>query len=70
MKPTAAELFESFVEAAREQFADDRDTIGELAGAVTRQADELGELRDELLEQSKRIDSLARTLDARTDRAA
>lgn len=49
---------------------DERETIGELSAASTRHDDEAGELRDAILELSRRLDSLTRTLDSRTGQAA
>lgn len=42
---------------------DDRETIGELAGAVARHDDELGEIRDSLVELTRAVGAIARDLE-------
>ena len=60
------EALELLAHAAR----DDRETIGELAAASTRNDTEHAELRDSIVELSSRVTSLQRTLDSRTEQAA
>jgi hypothetical protein len=68
--PAAIAKLQEALELLEVAARDDRETIGELAGAANRIDQELGEVRDGLLSLSDRIDSLSRVLDARTEQAA
>jgi ABC-type transporter Mla subunit MlaD len=55
---------------ANARLRDDRDTIGELAGAHDRHEPRLEQLTNAVAALSLSVASLRRTLDARTERAA
>jgi hypothetical protein len=66
---TIATLTDSLLRLV-DRMGDDRDTIGELAGATNRQNDDTADLRDEVHELGKRVDSLELVADAHEERAA